>query len=192
MTDPRTKRKHALLLIDFQRDFLRESGRMPVAANQVGPVIAAANRAVLKARADGVPVVAIGNEFRRGDWLANLFRRFAALAGSDGACWHERVPRDGLRYFAKWRGSAFCNADLDRFLREENVGDIDLAGLYASACVSATARDALKRGYRVAVLSDAVADRSDAARERALGRLERSGAVITAPDVASASNSASI
>jgi nicotinamidase-related amidase len=29
MTDPRTKRKHALLLIDFQRDFLRESGRMP-------------------------------------------------------------------------------------------------------------------------------------------------------------------
>jgi nicotinamidase-related amidase len=192
MADPQRRRKRALLLIDFQHDFLRENGRMPVAANQVGPVIDAANRAVLKARAGGVPVIAIGNEFRRSDWLANLFRRFAALAGSDGARWDERVPRDGQRYFAKWRGSAFCNADLDRFLREENIGDIDLAGLYAGACVSATARDALKRGYRVAVLSDAVADRSDAARDRALRRLERSGAVITGPDVASASKSASI
>jgi nicotinamidase-related amidase len=184
MTDPQSKGRRALLLIDFQRDFLRESGRMPIAANQVEPVIDAANRAVLRARADGAPVIAIGNEFRRRDWLANLFRRFAALAGSDGARWDERVPREGVRYFAKWRGSAFCNADLDRFLREENVGDIDLAGLYASACVSATARDALKRGYRVAVLSDAVADQSDAARDRALRRLERRGAVITGPEAA--------
>jgi nicotinamidase-related amidase len=191
MADPQSKRKRALLLIDFQRDFLRESGRMPVAANQVGPVIDAANRALLKAQAEGVPVITIGNEFRRGDWLANLFRRFAALAGSDGARWDERVPRDGLRYFAKWRGSAFCNRDLDRFLRDENVGHVDLAGLYASACVSATARAALKRGYRVAVLSDAVADRSDAARDRALRRLERSGVAITAPEAASVSKSRS-
>jgi len=165
---------------------------MPVAAKQVGPLIDAANRAVLKARAEGASVIAIGNEFRRGDWLANLFRRFAALAGSDGARWDERVPREGARYFAKWRGSAFCNADLDRFLRDENVGDVDLAGLYASACVSATARDALKRGYRVAVLSDAVADRSDAVRDRALRRLERSGVAIAAPEVTSAPNSSSM
>ena len=38
-TPPRTRR--ALLLIDFQRDFLAGDGRMPVARNQVGPVLAA-------------------------------------------------------------------------------------------------------------------------------------------------------
>jgi nicotinamidase-related amidase len=181
VTNPPGKQKRALLLIDFQRDFLTASGRLPVAAGQVQPVIDAANRATARARADGAAVIAIGNEFRRRDWLGNLLRRFAALAGSDGARWDERVPRAGARYVAKWRGSAFCNPELDRLLRSENVGELELAGLYAGACVSATARDALKRGYRVAVLADAVADRSDAARSRALQRLERRGIAITAP-----------
>ena len=31
-----------LLLIDFQRDFLADDGRMPVARSQVAPVLAAA------------------------------------------------------------------------------------------------------------------------------------------------------
>jgi nicotinamidase-related amidase len=184
MANPQGKQKRALLLIDFQRDFLAASGRLPVAADQVQPVIDAANRAAARARAEGTAVIAIGNEFLRRDWVGNLLRRFAALAGSDGARWDERVPREGARYFAKWRGSAFCNPELDRFLRSENVGELELAGLYAGACISATARDALKRGYRVAVLADAVADRNDAARGRALRRLERRGIAITAPATA--------
>jgi nicotinamidase-related amidase len=180
MAAPQSRAKRALLLIDFQRDFLRERGRLPVAGGQIAPVIDAANRAARRARADGARVIAIGNEFEHRDWVRNLLRRFAALAGSEGARWDERVPREGLRYFAKWRGSAFSNPELERFLESENIGALDLAGLYAGACISATARDALKRGYRVTVLGDAVADQSDAARRRALRRLERAGAVITA------------
>ena len=122
-------------------------------------------------------MIAIGNEFRRSDW-ANLFRRFAALAGSDGARWDERVVVDGAPYFRKWRGSAFCNPALLDCLRGLGVEDLAIAGLYASACVTATARDALGWGFRVTVLSDAVADRSDGARARALKRLERAGAAI--------------
>lgn len=169
--------KRALLLIDFQRDFLRDDGRMPVDAGQRQPVVVAANRAVAAARARGDAVIAIGNEFRRGDW-GNLFRRFAAVAGSEGARWDERVAIDGAPYFAKWRGSAFCNPDLATYLQGLGAEELALAGVYASGCVSATARDALGRGYRVAVLSDAVADRGDAARARALKRLERAGATI--------------
>jgi nicotinamidase-related amidase len=168
-----------LLLIDFQRDFLRNDGRMPVAAVQREPVVAAANRAAAAAKARGDAVIAIGNEFRRGDWV-NLFRRFAALAGSEGASWDKRVAIAGAPYFPKWRGSAFCNPDLAVCLRGLGVEEIALAGVFAGGCVSATARDALARGYRVAVLSDAVADRSDAARSRALKQLKHAGATIAA------------
>jgi nicotinamidase-related amidase len=164
--------RRALLLIDFQRDFLRDDGRMPIAADQREPVIAAANRAVVAAKARGDAVIAIGNEFPRGDW-GNFFRRFAALVGSDGAI-------EGARYFAKWRGDAFCNPDLGVWLNALGVRELTLAGVYAGGCVSATARGALARGYSVAVLSDAVADRSDAARARALKRFERAGATIAA------------
>ena len=56
--------RRALLLIDFQRDFLEPSGRLPIARNHVAPVPSAAARAIDEAKAAGDLVVAIGNEFR--------------------------------------------------------------------------------------------------------------------------------
>jgi len=126
-------------------------------------------------------VIAISNEFRCGDW-ANVSRRFAALAGSDGARWDERVVVDGAPYFRKWRGTASCNPDLAGCLRGFGIVQLAIAGLYASDCVTATARDALGRGFRVTALSEAVADRNDATRAPALERLREAGATIAATE----------
>ena len=52
---------------------------------------------------------------------------------------------------------------------------LDGSGLYARACVTATAKAALASGLRVTVLRDAVACSSDASREAALRRLFRRG-----------------
>jgi nicotinamidase-related amidase len=170
---PRTRR--ALLLIDFQRDFLDGDGRMPVARNQVGPVLAATRVAVEQARADGDLIVKIGNEFRRSDWIGNVLRRHAAVAGSTGTAWDARADARGAAYLPKWRGSAYCNPVLQELLTREGVGHVTLCGLYARACVTATARAAMASGLRVTVLRDAVACRSDASREAALRQLARRG-----------------
>lgn len=170
--------RKALLLIDFQRDFLAESGKMPVARAQIEPVIAAANVAVAQARSEGAEIVAIGNEFRRTDWIANIFRKGAAIAGSEGARWDERVDRAGAFYFPKWQSDAFGNPALNRFLGERGVNEVILAGLYADACVTATAKAALSRGFKVRILADAVAAGSDSARAKALTRLAEQGATI--------------
>jgi nicotinamidase-related amidase len=171
-----TPARKALLLIDFQRDFLTETGRMPVARHQIDPLIAATNDAIRIARADGIPIIAIGNEFRRSDRVMNLLRRNAAVAGSAGAQWDARVPIDGVAYFAKQRGDAFSNPALGIHLKEQGVGEVVLSGLMARACVTATAKGALARGLKVGVLRDAVADLSDRARDAALARLSRRGA----------------
>lgn len=168
----------ALLLIDLQRDFLSGNGRMPVARTQISNVIAAANTAIAAAQAGGDVIVAIGNEFPQSSFVANLFRRNAAIAGSPGAQWDERVPTGGAKYFSKWRSNAFCNPELELFLRARDVREITFTGLYAKACVTATAKAALARGFQVNILADAVADSSDKAREAALRRLSRSGAKI--------------
>jgi nicotinamidase-related amidase len=167
--------RKALLLIDFQCDFLAESGRMPVARHQIEPVIAAANKAVVDANTNGADVVAIGNEFSPSDRLMNLVRRGAAIAGSSGARWDARVPIAGATYFPKWRSDAFCNPALSRFLQERGIGEVILAGLFARACVTATAKGALARGLKVSILRDAVADASNRAREAALNHLARCG-----------------
>lgn len=168
----------ALLLIDFQRDFLMPNGRMPVAENQVAGLITAANLAFAAAYDRGDLIVTVGNEFPRSSVIANFFRRYAAMAGSSGSEWDERIPAGHAKYFKKWRGDAFCNPELEPFLRQHDVREVSLAGVYAKGCVTATAKGAMARGFKTNVLADAVADSSDRTRESALRTLARHGANI--------------
>jgi nicotinamidase-related amidase len=170
--------RRALLLIDFQLDFLESSGRMPVARGQVLPVLSAAAKAIAEARKAGDVIVAIGNEFRRGDILMNVLRRNASIAGSPGSRWTERLPIDGVKYFPKWASSAFVNSELDVWLRANAVGTLTVTGLFAKACVSATVSEALLRGYNVQIFAGAVACSSDASRTHALNRLQCKGAAL--------------
>jgi nicotinamidase-related amidase len=175
-------RRRALLLIDFQDDFLADDGRMPVARDQVEPVLAATRAAIAQAHARGDLIVQIGNEFRPRDLLGNLSRRGAAIAGRPGARWDPRFAAADAVYVAKWKGDAFCNPELEKVLREHRIEEIAVAGLYARACVAATTRAALARGFQVHVLGDAVACRSDASREAALGRIRGFGAQVVHRD----------
>ncbi len=174
----RSDQHRALLLIDFQDDFLADNGRMPVARDQVGPVLSATQAAITQAQARGDLIVQIGNEFRPHDLIGNLMRRGAAVAGRPGTRWDPRFAAPGAVYVAKWKSDAFCNPALEKLLREHRIQDVVLAGLYARACVAATAKAALARGFQTHVLGEAVACRSDASREAALGRLRRRGAHI--------------
>jgi nicotinamidase-related amidase len=149
---------------------------MPVARNQVLPVLEAAAKAMAYFRSTGSPIVAVGNEFKRSDLLLNVLRRFATVAGTPGCVWDERLPLDGAPYFPKWGGSAFVNPGLEPWLREHGVEEVVLAGLYARACITATAKAALKRGFRVSTLNEAIACASDETRARALARLHARGA----------------
>lgn len=168
--------KRALLLIDFQDDFLGPKGRMPVCRDHVGPALAAARRAVAQARRRGDAILAIGNEFKPDDHLMNLLRRRASIAGSTGARWSPALPLEGIPYLAKWATSAFVNPDLDAWLRDNGIKTLSLTGLKAGACISETAKEALARGYEVDLIAEAIACDSDESRRRALARLERRGA----------------
>ncbi len=168
-------RGRALLLIDFQHDFLADDGRLPVARHQVAAVVTATRVAILQARAAGDLIVRIGNEFRRTDFLRNALRHRAAIAGSGGTRWDPRLGADDSMYLAKWKGDAFCNPALHRVLIDHGVEQVALAGLYARGCVTATADGALARGLKVRALVDAIACRTDASRYAALSQLRARG-----------------
>jgi nicotinamidase-related amidase len=167
-----------LLLIDFQEDFLAPGGRMPVDQSQVQPAMEAARRAVDEALDQGDLIVKIGNEFRQSNVIGNLFRHHAAMKDSRGAKWDGRIDPPEAMYVAKWRSDAFCNPDLVALLEEEGVGQVRLTGLYAKACITATAKGALKRGLSVQVIGDATACSSEKSRKAALDKLRRLGAEV--------------
>lgn len=170
--------KRALLLIDFQHDFLARNGRLRVAQKQVAGLIDSANLAILQARTRGDIIVAVGNEFRSADYVGNIFRKFAAIEGTKGAAWDERVPLDAIPYFPKRASDAFSNPQLERFLISRGAKELILSGVFASACITATARGARSRGFAVSVLKRAVGDGTDARRDAALSRLSGIGVQI--------------
>ena len=149
--------RRALILLDFQRDFLADDGRMPVARHHVAPVLAAARRAADQARLSRDLIVKVGNEFRRRDLLGNLVRCRAAVAGSAGTAWDDRIDLGGALYVPKSAASAFTNPALGAVLDAHSVRYVTIAGLFASGCVRARAEAALRRGLVVEVLGDAVA-----------------------------------
>lgn len=174
-TSPRPG-KQAVLAVDLQRDFLEDSGRLPIARTQVPMLIATANAVVTSAAANGASVIYIGNEFPRSQWLRNFFRRKAALAGSQGGEIDPRVEQVASTYVSKAEGDAFSNPSLGASLLALGARDLIVLGVFADACVAATTRGALRAGYRVTLVRDAIGASSDGARDRALEKLERAGA----------------
>ncbi|MGH9759711.1 MAG: hypothetical protein ACREAC_02595, partial [Blastocatellia bacterium] len=72
----------ALLVLDLQVDFLDRNGRMPIAQDQIGPVLANSNRVIEAATPHRSVIAYVGNEYTRWDLPGNWFRHNAARAGT--------------------------------------------------------------------------------------------------------------
>lgn len=161
--------RSALLIVDVQNDFC------PGGALQVTDgdrVVAPVNRAAERFAAAGKPVLATR------DWhppQTQHFREFGGswpkhcVQGTPGADFHPdlRLPQ-GTLVLSKGSSpkqdgySAFDGVDeagraLKTVLLELGVRQLYLAGLATDYCILFTAREALKNGFQVFVLIDAVA-----------------------------------
>lgn len=168
-----------ILILDIQKGFIGENARMPVAKHQVEPMLEKVNRIVEKADSNGLPVVYIGNEYEPKQFIVNFFTKNSAVKGSEGAKLDERLLRVNNNYFSKQKGNALSNSELVSYLDASKVKHLVIVGLFAEACVAATALDSIRRNFTVSVVRDAVASSNDSKREKALTYLESKGVNIT-------------
>lgn len=166
----------ALLLIDLQEEYF-----LPGGPNELpdGPA-ALRNAAALldEARAAGVHVLHVRHlcEYRTGDG----FR-----PGSPGAEIRPEVaPTSGEPVIDKRLPSAFAGTPLADELSARGVETVVVAGFMTATCCTATAREAVGRGYRTVFASDATAAQAfwahghDEVHERALRNQRRLGAEV--------------
>jgi nicotinamidase-related amidase len=168
----------ALMVIDCQRDYLQAHGRMPVAQDQVAAMIKAVNSTIAAARKQAIPVIYTMNEFAPWDFIGNAKRNHAAARYTSGQTFDPRIDDTAGVYFTKDHHDAFSNKEVESHLAIIETSQLVFAGVYAESAVLDTAKQALKMGYKVTVISDAVAGASDAAREKALNELKSAGAEI--------------
>lgn len=152
------EQKSALLILDTQQGVLAHDAPYPVAPGKADVLVAAIQQHILKAQATATPVVLVSNEwpwwrFAENWWFNGAFRK--------GSRWAEQDPRirgaaPQAPLFSKSIPNALSNPELVHWLKTQHISHLRIAGLFAEACVQATAEDASKHGYTVEILKDAV------------------------------------
>jgi nicotinamidase-related amidase len=174
----------AFLVMDCQNDICHERGAFtgPIAGQIRGSgvfdVIAACLAA---ARAAGVLVVHVrhlvdpwmGHDAQESSRVLRGMRRLGVLGpGSWGAEIIDQVaPLAGEPVVDKYRINAFAGTDLDRMLRQSGIDSLVLSGVSTSFVVEGTARDAVDRGFRTAVVADGCVDLQEESHRVALERV---------------------
>ena len=178
--------KQALIVVDAQNEFSAEGKRaVPNHASALEAIFGHVDRA----RRERQPIA----------WVLHHNKPEESKAFVPGSWGAELSPGLGPRsefgperLFVKDVFGAFSGTDLDRWLRSVGVDSVLIMGFYAHMCLSTSSREALVRGYSVAVdpeatgardLDDAVLGRqtADEVRRSALLHLTNMGATIAFP-----------
>jgi nicotinamidase/pyrazinamidase len=187
----------ALVVVDLQNDFADPAGSLAVLGGEA--VVARVNEVLAEARAAGAPVVATQ------DWHPESTPHFAkdggtwpvhCVAETWGAQLHPAfdLPADAPRVRKGSNGedgySGFTMRDpqsgeetptqLETILRGRGVQRVVICGLATDYCVRATALDAVRLGFSVTLLADAVAavNLEPTDGERAIAELQEAGVAL--------------
>ena len=178
-------RRTALLAIDLQNMFLEVGAPLEIPyAREVVPqinILAAALRDI------GGLVVWVANVFT--SETATTWTRYfenvnspefsdrilTGLARGDPlqALWQDCAVHDADLLSEKDRYSAFYSprSNLDATLRARGIDTLVIAGTLTNICCETTARDAMQLDYKIVMLSDGCATRTDAEHNATLGTI---------------------
>jgi len=156
-------KKKALLVVDVQNDFCA-GGALAVAGGD--EVVPALDRLMKEFLDRNEPV------FKTRDWHPAKTKHFAAyggawpihcVQGTRGAEFHPDLLDDPrIKIISKGMNesadgySGFDGTNLAQLLREEGVEEVWVGGLATDYCVKHTVLDALREGFRVKALADAM------------------------------------
>ncbi len=145
---PATPAEAALVLIDYQNEYLDGPLALPGAA----AAVAVAADWLERARIAGAPVVHVVHKGPDGGLFDRTAPRGGIIAGLD--------PRNGEAVVEKPLPNAFARTDLLDRLAATGRSRLILIGFMTHMCLSSTARAALDEGYRVTIPAAACATRA--------------------------------
>jgi nicotinamidase/pyrazinamidase len=180
------KLKQALIVVDVQNDFC-PGGTLAVPHGD--DVVAPLNQQIEKFLARGEPV------YKTRDWHPPTTKHFADYGGTwpvhcvqntSGAQFHPELKDDPrIHIISKGVGdtdgySAFDETELASKLHQQGVQELVVGGLATDYCVKNTVLDALKNGFKVKALENAIraVDLQQGDGERAIEEMRVAGAEI--------------
>lgn len=183
-------KKRALIVVDVQNDFC-PGGSLAVAHGD--EVVEPLNELIDQFLAAGEPV------YETRDWHPPQTKHFAdyggtwpvhCVQGTPGAEFHPKLNQDRrISVISKGLGdkdcySAFDETDLASSLKEQGVTEVWVGGLATDYCVKNTVLDALKEGFEVKAVENAMRGVNVAPGDdkRALAEMREAGAEIVSDE----------
>lgn len=149
--------KKALLVIDAQDDFIGEqrSKKKFDYENDMDEMIDNINEAITSYCERNEEVIYIAHVLPS----SYINRKFVGygIAGSEGAKINEKIKIVSENYFEKQTPNAFKNNNLVKFIKENEINEIEIVGCDACGAVSATAKAAVDMGLKVSVMCNGTA-----------------------------------
>ena len=187
--------RQALIVVDVQNDFC-PGGTLAVAHGD--EVIAPLNKLIDEFLERGAPV------YKSRDWHPATTKHFEAYGGTwpihcvqntRGAEFHPALRDDPrITVISKGLGdtdcySAFDETDLAAQLHKQNIDEVVVGGLATDYCVKNTVLDAMKNGFKVKAVENAMraVDLQPGDGERAIDEMRAAGAEIVSTDRSAAS-----
>jgi nicotinamidase-related amidase len=175
--------KDALLVVDAINEFEHEDADRLLASfrERAGSL----RDALERARADGIPVIYVNDDYGRHDGDApGLVRRALESRGSDVIA--AIAPREGEPFLLKMRYSAFDHTMLGPLLEDLAVERVLLTGGATEACIVQTGIDARELGLKVTIVSSACATIDENVEQVALHYAQEVAGIFVAESYAAA------
>lgn len=168
----------ALVVIDLQESMCGSSGTYPQKEDFVERV----NKIIFAAKQNNEKVIYICQEFQRFDCIF-CFLAFGGrlLHGTKSACLCSNLEMTGDSIFIKHQQDAFTSKQFVEYLQTNQINELSIVGLDASACVCKTATGAINRGYTVSLIQDGIIGKHVNITNRTLKKLSKRGIAIISP-----------
>ncbi len=173
--DPAANTRCALLVIDVQNMYTYAEDPQKAARYKIDALISNINTAIDRLKG-GCEVIFITQVADRFSFVSILMPTIPAK-GSKEAGVNPALRGENRHLIIKYRGDAFSNPELQRYLNEKKVGTLYVTGLASEVCVNYTIQGALNRGYRVNAIGEAIwAMFGEESGRKMLSKFEKLGA----------------
>jgi len=162
-------RASALLVTDMLNDFVHGA----LKCERAGTLIPVLQKLLAGARSTGVPIIYSNDAHLPVDVEMGVWGEHAMLGTEGAQVIDELAPQPGDFQIPKRTYSAFHGTGLDSVLRGLEVDRVLLTGVHTHICGLHTAADAFFRGFKIAVITDAINAFSAEDHARGLEYLEK-------------------
>ena len=170
--------KKALFIVDVQENLLDSNSRLHVDPVAIPSFIQNLNKSIEFFERNNMPVIYIVNEWTNP--ILNALTGNVCKKGTKGTGIDKRVRLVNEMVYKKSKMNALTNKELSKFLKENFISELYIAGLFAEACIKETVKGAIKNGYNVILIEDAIGSKSDSKKSKSVSLCKAKGTTLIA------------